>query len=114
MATLTENVAKNIIKKLLKWEDYRIEIVTMINAEFLQFAIDFFKKIVEAKFNNQSITIDWYKKEFLDSNLPKEEIAINSGLNMKTILYINNYSSISWDKSGLNSLGSLSLLEGLS
>ena len=90
MATLTENVAKNIIRKLSKWEDYRIEIVTMINAEFLQFAIDFFKKIVEAKFNNQSITIDWYKKEFLDSNLPKEEIAINSGLNMKTISNMYN------------------------
>ena len=90
MATLTENVAKNIIKKLLKWEDYRIEIVTMINAEFLQFSIDFFKKIVEAKFNNQNITIDWYKTEFLDSNLPKEEIAINSGLNMKTISNMYN------------------------
>ena len=90
MATLTENVAKNIIKKLLKWEDYRIEIVTMINAELLQFSIDFFKKIVEAKFNNQNITIDWYKTEFLDSNLPKEEIAINSGLNMKTISNMYN------------------------
>ena len=43
--TLTEQVAKNIIKKLLKGEDYRIEVVSLINAEFLQFSIDFFKKI---------------------------------------------------------------------
>lgn len=83
--TLTEEVAKNIISKLLKGEDYRIEIVTLINAEFLQFAIDFFKKIIDAKLNNQDVTVDWYKKEFLGDNLTKEEIAINSGLNMKTI-----------------------------
>ena len=54
--TLTEQVAKNIIAKLLKGEDYRIEVVTLINAEFLQFAIDFFKKIVNAKLQNKNIT----------------------------------------------------------
>ena len=83
--TLSEQVSKNIIKKLLKGEDYRIEVVTLINAEFLQYAIDFFKKIVEAKLKNENITVNWYKKEFLDEKLPKEDIAINSGLNMKTI-----------------------------
>lgn len=83
--TLTEQVAKNIIKKLLKGEDYRIEIITLINAEFLQFAIDFFKKVVEAKLNNESVTTDWYKSVFLNPELDKTDIAINSGLNMKTI-----------------------------
>lgn len=83
--TLTERVAKNIIKKLLKGEDYRVEIITLINAEFLQFTIDFFKKIVAAKLNNEKVTSDWYKSVFLDSTLNKEDIAINSGLNIKTI-----------------------------
>ena len=83
--TLTEQVAKNIIRKLLKGEDYRIEIVTLINAGFLQFAIEFFKKVIAAKLVNQTVTVDWYKKAFLRRELPKEEIAINSGLNMKTI-----------------------------
>ena len=64
--TLTEQVAKNIIKKLMNGSDYRIEIVTLINAEFLQFVVDFFKKVVDAKFKNKNITIDWYKKEFLN------------------------------------------------
>lgn len=91
--TLTEQVAKNIIKKLLKGEDYRIEIVTLINAEFLQFSIDFFKKVIEAKLNNQNVTADWYKEEFLNPLLPKEEIAINSGLNMKTISNMFNSST---------------------
>ncbi|MEW6654155.1 MAG: CfrBI family restriction endonuclease [Bacteroidota bacterium] len=88
--TLTEQVAKNIIIKLLKGEDYRIEIVTLINAQFLQYSIDFFKKIVDAKLKNEKITTDWYKKEFLSSDLTTEEIAINSGLNKKTISNMYN------------------------
>lgn len=88
--TLTEQVAKNIIKKLMNGEDYRIEIVTLINAEFLQYTIDFFKKIIDAKLKNTDITVDWYKKEFLNEDLSSEEIAINSGLNKKTISNMYN------------------------
>jgi len=91
--TLTDQVVKNIIRKLLKGNDYRIEVVTLINAEFLQFAIDFFKKIVDAKLKSQNITVDWYKKEFLNPNLPAKEIAINSGLNKKTIHNMFNSST---------------------
>ncbi|MFA5806038.1 MAG: CfrBI family restriction endonuclease [Melioribacteraceae bacterium] len=91
--TLTEQVAKNIIRKLLKGDDYRIEVVTLIDAEFLQFAIDFFKKIVDAKLQSKSITADWYKDAFLNSNLPASEIAINSGLNKKTIHNMFNSST---------------------
>jgi len=90
--TITEQVAKNIIKKLLKGEDYRIEVVALINAEFLQFAVDFFKKIVDAKLKSKNI-IDWYKKEFLNPALPARDIAINSGLNEKTIHNMFNSST---------------------
>jgi len=88
--TLTEQVTKNIIKRLLNGQDYRIEIVALINAEFLQFAIDFFKKVIEAKLKNENVTIDWYKKEFLNPKLGADEIAINSGLNKKTIMNMYN------------------------
>lgn len=91
--TLTEQVAKNIIRNLLKGEDYRIEVVTLINAEFLQFAIDFFKKIVDAKLQSKDITVDWYKEAFLNPKLPAKEIAINSGLNKKTIHNMFNSST---------------------
>jgi hypothetical protein len=91
--TLTDEVTKNIIRKLLKGEDYRIEVVTLINAEFLQFAIDFFKKIVEAKLQSKDITVDWYKSAFLNPDLPAKEIAINSGLNKKTIHNMFNSST---------------------
>jgi hypothetical protein len=83
--TLTGIVIKNIIRKLLAGEDYRSEIIALIDAEFLQYAIEFFKRIVEAKLKNESVTIDWYKKELLSPELSKDDIAIHSGLNMKTI-----------------------------
>lgn len=88
--TLTEQVTKDIIKRLLKGEDYRIEVVALINAEFLQFAIEFFKKVAQAKFDNTEISGDWYKKTFLAENLSSDEIAINSGLNKKTITNMYN------------------------
>jgi len=88
--TLTEQVTKNIVRKLINGDDYRIEIVTLINAKFLQFAIDFFKQVAEAKLNNKNIDIDWYKKEMLNLELSAEEIAINSGLNKKTITNMYN------------------------
>lgn len=91
--TLTDQVVKNIIKRLIKGQDYRVEVVALINAEFLQFAIDFFKKIVDAKLANQDVTTDWYKETFLNRNLTTDEIAINSGLNKKTITNMYNTAS---------------------
>jgi hypothetical protein len=88
--TLTDTITQRIITKLIKGQDYRIEIVTLIDAEFLQYVIDFFKRIVDAKLKNQNVTIDWYKKELLDPSLPSDDIAINSGLNKKTIANMYN------------------------
>ena len=84
--TVTGIVIKNIIRKLLAGQDYRSEVLTLINAEFLQYVVDFFKRIAWAKLENKDITVDWYKKELLCSDsLTKEEVAVHSGLNMKTI-----------------------------
>lgn len=83
--TLTNQVIKSIVMRVIKSQDYRIEVVNLINAEFLQFAIDFFKQVVNAKLNSEDITIEWYKKAFLNKSLSSDEIAINSGLNKKTI-----------------------------
>lgn len=83
--TLSDKVVKNIVTRVINSRDYRIEIVNLINAEFLQFAVDFFKKVAEAKLNSKTITPDWYKNEFLNNKLSSDDIAINSGLNKKTI-----------------------------
>ncbi len=88
--TLTDQVTKSIIKKLINGDDYRIEIVTLINAEFLQFSIDFFKEIAFAKLKNENISVDWYKKEMLNTDLSPDDIAIHSGLNKKTITNMYN------------------------
>jgi hypothetical protein len=88
--TLTDNVVKNIIRRLMKSQDYRVEVVALINAEFLQYAIEFFKRVIEAKLKNQKVTTDWYRAEFLNPNLPSDELIINSGLNKKTISNMYN------------------------
>ena len=88
--TITGIVIKNIIRKLLAGEDYRAEIVALIDAEFLQYVIDFFRRVVDAKLKNRPVTIDWYKEELLNSELPSSEIAVHSGLNMKTISNMYN------------------------
>ncbi len=83
--TLSQEIVKRIIIKLLNADDYRIEVVNILNARFLEFAIDFFKKVAAAKLDNKTINKDWYKKHFLSSALSSEDFAINSGLNKKTI-----------------------------
>ena len=91
--TITDQVIKNIIKKLINGQDYRTEIIALINAEFLQFSIEFFKRVVEAKLSRKKINEDWYKNVFLNSSLDPSEIAINSGLNKKTITNMYNSAS---------------------
>lgn len=91
---ITDQIAKNIISRLLQSQDYRIEIINILNAEFLQFTIDFFKKIIDAKLDSKDITIDWYKENFLSlDKISTEEMIIHSGLNKKTIS--NMYGSAS-------------------
>ncbi len=90
---ITEKTVKKIIRRLLNGEDYRIEIVNIINVNFLEYSIDFFKRIVDAKIKSKNITVDWYKEEFLDPNLESQEIIINSGMNKKTIHNMYNSST---------------------
>jgi len=89
---ITDQVVKNIITKLFKNEHYGIEVSNLLNAEFMAYAIDFFRKVATAKLNNQKISDDWYKKELLNQDLSKKEMAINSGTNEKTITNIYNTS----------------------
>lgn len=93
MTTITEVVTKSLIKRLFHGEDYRIEIVNLIDAQFLDFSINFFKRVVEAKLKHENINTDWYKEEFLNENLSSDELIINSGLNRKTISNMYNSAS---------------------
>lgn len=87
-------IVKNIIRKLLSGQDYRSEIVTLLDAEFLQYVIDFFKRVACAKLDNKEVTVDWYRNEFLNSDsFSPEEVAIHSGLNKKTVKNMYNSTS---------------------
>lgn len=82
---------KEIIKRLLRGQDYRIVTQTEINNRFLNYCIVFFKKVVEAKINNDGITIDWYKSNFvMNENEHIKDRAIYAGINHKTITNMFN------------------------
>nr|ADQ20508.1 BsaJI [Geobacillus stearothermophilus] len=84
--TFDKIAVKQILLRLLKGEDYRGEVLNIINADFLDFALQFFKDVALAKLQNEELTDDWYKKYFIQNpSLTKEKVAIYSGLNMKTI-----------------------------
>ena len=87
--TLKQHVTKNIVHKLLSGNDYRIEIVNLIDAEYLQYSVRFLHEVAEAKRDNPN-SDDWYKRTFLNHDLPTDEIIINSGLNKKTITNMYN------------------------
>ena len=90
MFSFEEKIIDATVEKLLHGEDYRQEVVNDINVKFLDFTLEFFKKIVDAKLNDEKINLDWYKKYFLsDKNFEKGDIAIHSGMNLKTIQNIS-------------------------
>ena len=84
--TLTDHVTKKIISRVLRSKDYRIEVINLINAEFMLFSVDFFKQVFNAKRYSRKIDIEWYKETFLNTQLyHPDKIAIHCGLNKKTI-----------------------------
>lgn len=86
MFSFEDKIIDATVRKLLNGEDYRQEVVNDINVKFLDFTLEFFRKIVDAKINDEKITLDWYKKHFLsEENYKKDEIVVYSGMNLKTI-----------------------------
>lgn len=84
--TFDDLVVNNTVEKLIRGEDYRQEVVNFINSSFLDFALVFFKRILEAKMDNIGINIDWYKKYFIqENNFSADEAIIFAGINKKTI-----------------------------
>ena len=83
--TLHPDIAAEIIRRVLNGVDHRDVVVDLIDGIFVSEAIEFFKRIVQAKIDNASITMDWYRRHFLDEGLDKGDFATNAGLNLKTI-----------------------------
>lgn len=83
---------KAIIRKVISNQDYRDEVSIIIDEIFLDYCIAFFKKVVQAKIDYLGTNSDWYKEVFLNPKLDKDQLAINSGLNMKSITNSHNSS----------------------
>ena len=121
-----EIVIKQTIDKLISGKDYREEVINAINIEFLDFALEFFKKILNAKMNDANINLDWYKKNFINNEKIKpDDAAIFAGMNKKTVSNIYGSatkeiminvanSNIDYLESILNSLGNESDNIGIS
>ncbi len=86
MSKITKSVVNGVVKNLiLPGDDYRLVIVNLLDTQFLEHTISFFKKVAEAKIENIDINIDWYRENFVDESLSKKDIALNAGINIKTI-----------------------------
>jgi len=83
VTTLSDEVKKNIIRTLITNNNYRDEVVALLDARFIAAVKDFLMKILHAKQHYNGS--DWYEKTMLDPKLPREDISWNSGLNLKTI-----------------------------
>lgn len=57
-------IIQSVVAKLLQGDDYREEVINAINLEFLDFALDFFKAILEAKMQDCALNLEWYKNAF--------------------------------------------------
>ncbi|EOA2510007.1 CfrBI family restriction endonuclease [Campylobacter upsaliensis] len=79
-------IIQSVVAKLLQGDDYREEVINAINLEFLDFALDFFKAILEAKMQDCALSLEWYKTHFINNvKLKPDEAAIYAGMNKKTI-----------------------------
>lgn len=86
MVSFEEKTILNTVTRLIHGEDYRSEVVNVINVQFLDFCVSFFKKIVFAKLNSSKIDLDWYRDNFISNQrLSSDEVAIYAGMNKKTI-----------------------------
>nr|BAV59412.1 type II restriction enzyme [Candidatus Endomicrobium sp. MdDo-005] len=90
MISFERKVIDSTVNKLIKGGDYRDEVINVINVVFLDFAVDFFKKIVAAKMKERDIDLAWYKKYFIVSDAVScDDKAIFAGINRKTITNIH-------------------------
>jgi len=83
--TLQREATAEMIRRMLSGTDHRDLVVDMIDAAFVSTVVQFFEKVVRAKMRKRPITLDWYRENFLSWHQDKADIAMNAGLNMKTI-----------------------------
>lgn len=80
------SIVDHTVNLLIEGKDYRTAIINEINLSFFDFTIGFFKEVLDAKFNNKSLDLSWYRDKFiLNNSISTQNSAINAGINLKTI-----------------------------
>jgi len=105
LVTVKREDIKQVVKSLLMGEDYREDFLAVIDALYIEAYLEYFKKVVyksnypEQTNLNQLISdseqndddkYNWYENLMLNPQLNKKEIALNAGINMKTITNMHN------------------------
>jgi len=84
-------IVKEAIRKVISSQDYRAGVQKEINSQFLNYCIDFFKRVVETKIDGGLITKEWYKSNFImNKDFSPVDRAIYAGINDKTIKNMYN------------------------
>lgn len=97
MEKIDNQAIKKIVTALISGKDYRRVIVNIIDFQFLKFALDFLEQVADSKAQEANSKkelnrdgANWYKEYFLNNELNKKQLAINAGLNAKTIANMYN------------------------
>ena len=88
MFSFEDKIIAATIEKLLNGEDYRQEVVNDINVKFLDFTLEFFRKIVDAKIND----IATQNYEYLKNLIRQLEIDGADDLNIQIKITKNGVS----------------------
>ncbi|MFW9969695.1 MAG: CfrBI family restriction endonuclease [Candidatus Odinarchaeota archaeon] len=106
MVTVKKEDIKQVVKSLLIGEDYRAEFLAVIDELCMEAFLDYFKKIAgksryqvqtnleqftsEPESENETFKYRWYEDLMLDEDQDKRDIALNAGINLKTINNMHN------------------------
>lgn len=84
--TMRPEAVAHLIRRILTGQDHRDILVDTIDALFVSDVMQFFEQVIQAKLRQEPISINWYRRHFLDTaKFGKDDIAWNGGLNLKTI-----------------------------
>ncbi|MFW9971909.1 MAG: CfrBI family restriction endonuclease [Candidatus Odinarchaeota archaeon] len=106
MVTVKREDIRQVVKSLMIGEDYREDFLAVLDTLYMEAYLDYFKKVVNKSSyqvqtgieqftnNEESDNISnkyrWYEELMLNEDLDKTDIALNAGINMKTINNMHN------------------------
>ncbi len=85
MTIVSPDTIKSTIELILLGKDHRSITDILITKTFLAETIEFFKEVITAKLNTNTINMEWYRDRFIDNEDDKAILASRAGLSVKTV-----------------------------